>query len=697
MKIILVLVYISLFVALCESDFAKLLKKKIRENYGIESKEDVYRSPFKDQVDKIWTNYVSNLDLSQQEVIYQNSAINVERRKQGLREDFYHDEDLVQNDLEIQFREERKLVLKDVVSSVKKREGEETTTDNTKFKFALDYTLWDTRRCTSVGQVLLIGYATSASPVCSVTQADNCKYTCTANDIPTANMLTFVKETLIPAVKLYFEESITMDTTGLTNPGKIKLDETFYNSAEQKCGPYSIPITYTQNEVDGYYLLFVTAQPSVDDAYIASAAPCNAEKLDGSATLYKRPLAGYLNFSPKLLLPFMIGGYNLNKFHEFVNAGVKELVHALGFHSTFIPSWKAGAITDAIVEKTRSVTNPSGVTTQVTYKLLTTKRVTAVARYHYNCPSMIGLELQGGNYISGRIAYGEVMNPLPSHYSYFSYFTMAILDDMGWYKVDHSKAERFVYGKDEGCSFVNDKCEDWNDANSRKDFFCTTRDTAAESGCTVDRKGKGTCGLTKYGSSLTASFQHFTDGTLGGTKSRDYCPQYQATEFCNEATNTANKALFEEFGKDSMCFTTQKNIPVCYEHRCNDELLEIKINERWRSCPKLGGSIELKEAKTYINCPRSSVFCQGETTNFDKVSLKTIYVGSNSKIQELIKNGEDIQYHANSMEEAYKIAGEGDTILSYTESSGVISSEFVYVPLDNEKIEVPPSEDPWRN
>jgi hypothetical protein len=41
----------------------------------------------------------------------------------------------------------------------------------------------------------------------------------------------------------------------------------------------------------------------------------------------------------------------------------------------------------------------------------------------------------------------------------FSNLTMALLDSTGWYKVDKTFAEAFVWGKNEGCKFISSLCK----------------------------------------------------------------------------------------------------------------------------------------------------------------------------------------------------------------------------------------------
>jgi len=46
----------------------------------------------------------------------------------------------------------------------------------------------------------------------------------------------------------------------------------------------------------------------------------------------------------------------------------------------------------------------------------------------------------------------DVINPV------FSTITMAFIKDTGWYDVDFDLAEKFMFGKNEGCDFLTQPC-----------------------------------------------------------------------------------------------------------------------------------------------------------------------------------------------------------------------------------------------
>ena len=91
-----------------------------------------------------------------------------------------------------------------------------------------------------------------------------------------------------------------------------------------------------------------------------------------------------------------------------------------------------------------------------------------VAKKYFNCPTMEGVELenQGGSgtadsHWEARILLGEYMNG----YSYteeqvISEFTLAYLEDTGYYKPNYYTGGLMRFGKHKGCEFLEEMCVD---------------------------------------------------------------------------------------------------------------------------------------------------------------------------------------------------------------------------------------------
>lgn len=74
----------------------------------------------------------------------------------------------------------------------------------------------------------------------------------------------------------------------------------------------------------------------------------------------------------------------------------------------------------------------------------------------------------------------------------FSAITMAFLKDTGWYDVDYNFADKFFYGKDEGCDFLTKACFDGRGEPNFQQFCNPETDPGVE-GCSEDYLGIGSC------------------------------------------------------------------------------------------------------------------------------------------------------------------------------------------------------------
>lgn len=94
-----------------------------------------------------------------------------------------------------------------------------------------------------------------------------------------------------------------------------------------------------------------------------------------------------------------------------------------------------------------------------------TEKVVDIGKKHFECDSLDGVELEhfGGmgsaySHWSKRILNTEYMIADSYGENYISNFTLAIMEDSGWYKVDYSKSQVIPWGREKGCQFLNDKC-----------------------------------------------------------------------------------------------------------------------------------------------------------------------------------------------------------------------------------------------
>ncbi len=106
-------------------------------------------------------------------------------------------------------------------------------------------------------------------------------------------------------------------------------------------------------------------------------------------------------------------------------------------------------------------------------------------------------------------------------FTYISGFTLSLLEDSGWYKVDWDYEQPYAFGKNKGCPFFNDDCINKTTKESKyPDFWC---DTANKKTCTWDLKQLGTCLFYNPSGTIPDEYDYFSDQT-GGTRNSQYCP-----------------------------------------------------------------------------------------------------------------------------------------------------------------------------
>jgi hypothetical protein len=139
---------------------------------------------------------------------------------------------------------------------------------------------------------------------------------------------------------------------------------------------------------------------------------------------------------------------------------------------------------------------------------IVTPNVLRIAKEHFNCSSGVELENGGGNGTQGshwekRILNNEYMTGTASNNPKISKFTLALLQDSGWYNVNYDKADTFIWGKSQGCKFINNSCVDWTEKNGG----CHVK---AHASCSYDYTAKAECTL-RTGLELPAEYQYYSD------------------------------------------------------------------------------------------------------------------------------------------------------------------------------------------
>ena len=300
-------------------------------------------------------------------------------------------------------------------------------------------------------------------------------------------------------------------------------------------------------------------------------------------------------------------------------------------------------------------------------KYIVTPTVLRKAREYFKCDSLEGIELEDqedgeditGSHWDARILLGDYMNS--EQYSpevVISDFTLALLEDSGWYKVNYYTGGLFRFGKQKGCQFINNECLDSGGSTSFKNEFFDRADSGNPS-CSSGRLSRTYCETKQYTSISPGTYNRFNDnsggsGIGGRIKNADYCfvfankedeenegkdiyvgsckygnGNYGSQITYNSFSNNGNKDLTElkeVYSENSFCILSEaypasspiKNKysgvihPMCYEMFCTDKVLEVKINNQYIVCPIQGGRVEVSgDLQGYIYCPDYNLICTG--------------------------------------------------------------------------------------
>ena len=357
-----------------------------------------------------------------------------------------------------------------------------------------------------------------------------------------------------------------------------------------------------------------------------------------------RPLAGYIYIEGNLT-DIEIRKNNVDKYYTMIF--LHELTHILIFDSDLLRMNNNFEIKENIMILDQART------------LLSSTKVLSMAKRHFGCENIIGIELENqeydwkdnqirienrdtpmdkfGNHWDARIMLTDYMAGTLYDESVISEITLALFEDSGYYKVNYYTGGLFRYGKNQGCDFLFSHCV-YGDISSHKNEFCITEGTTM---CTPGRTHRAMCGLTTYPQNLDFHYRYFTDSRKGGhIPQADYCPvaktnttmsrtyYYQGHCEYGEMEEYPRK-LGYNMNNESICLLsslTPKDAPelieypgnfraLCYKVDCyefNDEkVVRIFIGDNAIICPTSGGQQTLEGYYGYILCPDYNLICTG--------------------------------------------------------------------------------------
>ena len=388
----------------------------------------------------------------------------------------------------------------------------------------------------------------------------------------------------------------------------------------------------------------------MDPHTLATAGPSYS---DGSS---HRPIVGVVNINSNV-------NYSLIHSKEyFQSIIIHEFTHILGFLQGYFTNYY------------HNIFNRTDEYGLVRYYINSSK-VLEVAKKYFNCQDIDGVELEesggsgtAGSHWDARILLGEYMNGvIYTEEQVISEFTLALLEDTGFYKPNYYTGGLMRFGKGKGCDFIKNRCVDSNHKINpffENEFYDSIVSPSMDASCSSGRQSRAYHAWWLY-SNLPSYYQYFSDPRYGGFSPADYCPvsmsyheenentyytgqcnfkgngqygmriYYPETKTTNNGTHTINRTEYnyytseilkeitgETYSDHSFCYqsslikegnTFNSDVvrAICYESFCSDRSLTVKINNDYVVCPRSGGKIEVEGYKGFFLCPDYNLICSG--------------------------------------------------------------------------------------
>lgn len=351
---------------------------------------------------------------------------------------------------------------------------------------------------------------------------------------------------------------------------KLKLNES-------KCSDAKIPSVYKNQGVDADLIIFVVINTDgsfAKDKTEAAAIYC----IQDSTT--KRPVAGYIEYSPEIKLKdssTMLDYFVWLSLHEITHVFVMHM----GLYYDFVDANYRELNKDHVLGKKRVSKRGKSKTVN----LIKTPKVVEKAREHFKCPDLEGVPLEStgdastaGCHWSKKYMNTDYMIGDSYGENLISEITLALIEDSGWYEVDYSMANLFLWGKDKGCGFFSEKCiVPFANENNSLDKGYTPRfspEFCAKLNyptCSRSNIFRAQCVANYYSSPLPANERYFQDPKIGGSD--------DMTQKCPIATD---ENLFDTGYYESSCRVGKKIIStsqlekICPECSCFMSTLNFK-------------------------------------------------------------------------------------------------------------------------
>ena len=420
------------------------------------------------------------------------------------------------------------------------------------------------------------------------------------------NARSVIEETLTEFQKFLKIQHANIDLTG------------YRETIMEGCDLSSIGSDYTNFLKNYDVIVFPSFSSDLGSNVLAAAGACLNYNVGSNR---RRPVAGVLYINQRL-------AFDKRNTREYMkHLLLHEITHILIFSPTLL--------------------NNLGMTStrnSITY--VTSPKVLIKARQHFNCASINGMPLedQGGEGSAGshweaRYMLGDYMISTDYMDNVISDISLALFEDSGFYEVEYYSGGLFKFGKNKGCTFLNNKCI-VNGSPISEEFCVRPRQPM----CSQSRVSKGFCGIYQYSATIPSNYQYFDNTNIGGFSPANYCPITSTfdsdTDYYPNNCNVGNSSLHGDYGEvmgsNSFCFlssllptSSSQNRTyqsICYRVRCNSSSKQIvvSIGSSTVNCPTNGGNMTLNGYSGVITCPKYTDICDAEDNEVCNTSFECL-------------------------------------------------------------------------
>lgn len=245
----------------------------------------------------------------------------------------------------------------------------------------------------------------------------------------------YLSLTIIPIVKKRIEQLIFLSG----EPEINRFDSTSCDSH------FTIPEIFSQKKTKADLIVFLKLSRGKRNV-LAFASACLLEEETN------RPVVGFINVN------FTKIDIKKKAMNDFIYTIIHELFHILAFSPQLFQKFPNSASFALLEKKTK--------TGQFTVFKFFSENMLSVAKEHFKCNEIKAVDLENegeagsaGSHFEKTLLGNEIMTADTSGYSVLSAFSLALLEDSGWYEVNFDGSESLGFGKNAGCPFLAENCQ----------------------------------------------------------------------------------------------------------------------------------------------------------------------------------------------------------------------------------------------